>query len=139
MSFHTPSYPFLVTHVLLGYVARNVVSHTPFPDGYCSTVQGLLDWFEVDLGFTELLFIQIGLCVMCVLVGYVTRNVVSHNPCVRSYTWVTSHVCIYEVYAYMGHVYAYMGHSIVVYVCIDMCICICIYARQKRTDLLSCG
>jgi len=25
----------------------------PFLDGYCSTVQGLLDWFEVDLGFTE--------------------------------------------------------------------------------------
>jgi len=23
-----------------------------FFDGYCSTVQGLLDWFEVDLGFT---------------------------------------------------------------------------------------
>jgi len=35
-----------------------------FLDGYCSTVQGLLDWFEVDLGFTELLFIQIDLCVM---------------------------------------------------------------------------
>ena len=34
-----------------------------FFDGYCSTVQGLLDWFEVDLGFTELLFIQIDLCV----------------------------------------------------------------------------
>ena len=28
-----------------------------FLDGYCSTVQGLLDWFEVQLGFTELLFI----------------------------------------------------------------------------------
>ena len=27
-------------------------------DGYCSTVQGLLDWFEVDLGFTELSFIH---------------------------------------------------------------------------------
>jgi len=37
-------------------------------DGYCSTVQGLLDWFEVDLGFTELLFIQIDMCVMCVFV-----------------------------------------------------------------------
>jgi len=37
---------------------------------YCSTVQGLLDWFEVDLGFTELLFIQIDLCVMCVFVLY---------------------------------------------------------------------
>ena len=41
---------------------------TPFLDGYCSTVQGLLDWFEVDLGFTELLFIQIDLCVVCVFV-----------------------------------------------------------------------
>jgi len=27
----------------------------------CSTVHGLLDWFEVDLGFTELSFIQIDL------------------------------------------------------------------------------
>ena len=36
--------------------------HT-FLDGYCSTVQGLLDWLDVDLGFTELSFIQIGLCV----------------------------------------------------------------------------
>ena len=39
-------------------------------DGYCSTVQGLLDCFELDLGFTELLFIQIHLCVMRVLVLY---------------------------------------------------------------------
>ena len=29
-----------------------------FFDG-CSTVQGLLDWFEVDLGFTELSFQEI--------------------------------------------------------------------------------
>jgi len=41
-----------------------------FLDGYCSTVQGLLDWFEVDLGFTELLSIQIDLCVLCVFVLY---------------------------------------------------------------------
>jgi len=39
-------------------------------DGYCSTVQGLLDWVEVDLGFTELSFIQIDLCVLCVFVLY---------------------------------------------------------------------
>jgi len=37
---------------------------------YCSTIQGLLDWFEVDLGFTELSFIQIDLCVLCVFVLY---------------------------------------------------------------------
>jgi len=41
-----------------------------FLDGYCSTVQGLLDWFEVDLRFTELLFIQIDFCVLCVFVLY---------------------------------------------------------------------
>ena len=28
-------------------------SQSLFFDGYCSTVQGLLDWFEVDLGFTR--------------------------------------------------------------------------------------
>ena len=37
-------------------------------DGYCSTVQGLLDWVEVDSGFTKLSFIQIDLCVLCVFV-----------------------------------------------------------------------
>jgi len=44
--------------------------HLIFLDGYCSTVQGLLDWFEVEVGFTELLFIQIDLSVMCVFVLY---------------------------------------------------------------------
>jgi len=43
-----------------------ISSHPTFLDVYCRTVQGLLDWFRVDLGFTELLFIQIDLCVMCV-------------------------------------------------------------------------
>ena len=47
-------------------------------DGYCSTLQGLLDWVEVDLGFTELLFIQIGLCVMC---GFVLYSPVSLSSC----------------------------------------------------------
>jgi len=45
------------------------VTHISFLDGYCSTVQGLLGWFEVDLGFTELSFIQIGLCVLGVVGG----------------------------------------------------------------------
>jgi len=37
-------------------------------DGYCSTLQELLDWVEVDLGFTKLLFMQTALCVLCVFV-----------------------------------------------------------------------
>jgi len=45
----------------------------PCVDGYCSTVQGLLDCFEVDLGFTELSFIQIDLCVLCVFVRHRER------------------------------------------------------------------
>ena len=38
-------------------------------DGYCSTVQGLLDWFETEVGFAKLLFIQTDLCVLCVEVA----------------------------------------------------------------------
>jgi len=36
----------------------------PFLDGYC-TVQGLLDWVEVDLGFPELVLFRL-ICVFCV-------------------------------------------------------------------------
>ena len=72
-------------------------------DGYCSTVQGLLDWFEVDLGFTELLFIQIDLCVLCVFVLY--------SP----------------IYAYMiVCMYACMP----LYVCMYVCMPICMYVRM---------
>ena len=49
-------------------VLQRVAVHCTFLDGYCSTVQGLLDLFEVDLGFTKLSFIQIDLCVLCVFV-----------------------------------------------------------------------
>ena len=51
---------------LFFFLVVMMVYFLTYLDGYCSTVQGLLDWFEVDLGFTELLFIQIGLCVMFV-------------------------------------------------------------------------
>ena len=50
-----------------------------FLDGYCRTVLGLLDWFEVDLGFTELLFIQIDLCVI-----FLFSTPQSHSPLVLS-------------------------------------------------------
>jgi len=57
------------TNVSLGLMSNTGIpmdaSSCVFLDRYCSTVQGLLDWYEVDLGFTELLFIQIDLCVMC--------------------------------------------------------------------------
>jgi len=49
-----------------------------FLDGYCSTVQGLLDWFEVDWGFTELLFMKIDLCAL-----YVCNQVSANNGSLR--------------------------------------------------------
>jgi len=53
---------------------------TTFVDGYCSTVQDLLDWFEVDLGFTELLFTQIDLCVMYVFAHRYSRHTTHEKP-----------------------------------------------------------
>jgi len=44
-------------HTYPRVVSLESLQERTFLDGYCSTVQGLLDWFEVDLGFTELLFI----------------------------------------------------------------------------------
>ena len=53
------------------------LSLSTFLDGFCSTVQGLLDWFEVDLGFIKLFFIQIDLRVMRVFVLYLTLSLSS--------------------------------------------------------------
>jgi len=41
-------------HTYKSHIQVTHMTHTFFLDGYCSTVLGLLDWFEVDLGFTEL-------------------------------------------------------------------------------------
>ena len=40
-------YMYTHNHTFRGY-------RPTFLDGYCNTVQDLLDWFEVDLGFTKL-------------------------------------------------------------------------------------
>jgi len=55
-------------------------------DGYCSTVQGLLAWFEVDLGFTKLLFIQIHVCVMCFFL-IASKVVASFSHLFLLYSW----------------------------------------------------
>jgi len=67
---HTYSYVILYAYIscmcLCAYFRCICLVYTFF-DGYCSTVQDLLDWFEVDLGFAELSFIQIDLCVLCLV------------------------------------------------------------------------
>jgi len=72
-------------------------------DGYCSTVQGLLDWFAVDLGFTELLIVQIDLCV-----------------CGSSPT------CAYVVSVCLCLVWC-VCVSVCLCVCVSVCLCFCMY------------
>ena len=58
---------------------QHIATHcNTFFDGYCSTVQGLLDWFEVDLGFTELHFFKL-ICVFCV---FLFSTPAFHSPLV---------------------------------------------------------
>jgi len=45
-----------------------------FLDGYCATVQGLLDWFEVDLIFTKLRFFRLIFLLSVFCVSYVTSR-----------------------------------------------------------------
>ena len=67
-------YTYIYTHTNVRiYIYKYTYMHT-YMYWYCSTVQGLLDWFEVDLGFTKLLFIQTHLFFMCVFVLYATRS-----------------------------------------------------------------
>jgi len=73
-----------------------------FLDGYCSTVQGLLDWIEVDLGFTKLLFIQTDLFCVWVKSSWIMSDIwVSHLACMNeschTYVWVMSHAWISHV------------------------------------------
>ena len=77
---------------------------TTFFDGYCSTVQGLLDWFEVDLGFTELSFIQIDLCVHRIR-SLDHNNVTRVYGSIFSYAYVSTFVFLYAstfVYVYVS-------------------------------------
>ena len=49
---------FCVYKVFLWVPRALLCVFTAFVDGYCSTVQGLLDWSEVDLGFPELVLLR---------------------------------------------------------------------------------
>ena len=77
------------------------MKHTFF-DGYCSTVQGLLDWFEEDLGFTELSFAD-------------TLFATPYNDRKRNETHHTEALQIVCVCV-----------CVCVYMC--MCVCVCVYA-----------
>jgi len=61
-----------------------VVYHNTFVDGYCSTVHVLLDWFEVDLGFTKLgsftlICLQSVFFVAYALLSRSSRNTLQHT------------------------------------------------------------
>ena len=96
----------------VSYVFRYMrARYTTFLDGYCSTVRGLLDWFEVDLGFTELLFIQIDLCALCVFARYTSVFAVYVNIYMNIHTYVYIHAHTFAVYINIYiyiHTYTYI-------------------------------
>ena len=62
----------------------------PFLDGYCSTVQGLLDWFEVDLGFPELFLFRL-ICVLSVFFADVClMTQCQHHFDVQPLSWASA-------------------------------------------------
>jgi len=66
----------ICTHV---YIYMYIYVYTYTHTYLCSyKYEGLIDWFEVDLGFTELFFIQIDLYIMCCFVLY---SLVSTSSC----------------------------------------------------------
>ena len=89
-------------------------------DVYCSTAQGLLDWCEVDLGFTELLFIQIILCVMCTRASDVWSTIKFLSANVHLFTYIEK-VCKCPSF----------------YICFSLCKCpsfyICFYVCRKMS------
>ena len=84
-----------------------------FLDGYCSTVQGLLDWFEVDLGFTELLFIQTLATFLFLSLSFHQSINLSHD---------LSHVCIVCVCVCV---------CARACVCVSVCVCIQIHTLPE--------
>ena len=59
------------------YITRIIHTHFFFFDGYCSTVQGLLDWFEVDSGFTIYMYIYMYIYV-CIYISHVSFTHITH-------------------------------------------------------------
>jgi len=78
----------------------------------------LLDWFEVDLGFTELSFIQIDLCVLCVF----DTQVPFRARCVDFFVRVGKGVCV----------------CVCGCVCVCVCVCVWIFIRRYTSPPCAC-
>jgi len=84
------------------YVYVILVSQdTSFLDGCCSTVQGLLDWFEVDLGFTELSFILH----VCICQPRISRHILRSGSVAPGTNLFFSYSCMKNTRMCMSHTY----------------------------------
>ena len=97
-----------------------------FLDGYCSTVQGLLHWFEVDLGFSELVFSRL-ICALSVCFASDDRAWHAQGRscvCLRVCVLRGASVC---VYVYMCVCVCASVHLCVcVFVCFFVCMFVCL-------------
>jgi len=120
-------------------------------DGYCSTVQGLLDWVEVDLGFTwafiysnrfvcsvssglksliynflvawvQYVYIYIYMCV-CVCVYIIRGGERCASTCISLLYTIFIVVLVQYVYIYI-HIY--------------VCVLVCVYMRDEERRASTC-
>jgi len=100
-TLHATRYTLHPTPFLDGYCST-------FLDGYCSTVQGLLDWFEVDLGIIELSFIQIDIHPSTSTL-HATRYTLHATCCTLHATCYALHAIRYTIYVvcYALHAWTY--------------------------------
>jgi len=121
----------LVTLALVAVVVAEVVAEVVVEvscvclDGYCSTVQGLIDWFEVDLGFPELFVFRL----ICVLSVFLSPTLSSRSPLVA--------VVVAEVSRLLVHLRFLLlpaNVCVCVFVCACVCVCVCVWvcARVKH-------
>ena len=92
-----------------------------FFDGYCSTVQGLLDWFEVDLGFTRAyIYSNRFVCCVCFRDTWDYFNHLYHllflllthgiyiYICIYTYIWIYSYIHIWYRYIQVCFTYIHV-------------------------------
>ena len=92
---------------------------TTLLDRHCSTVQSLLDWFEVDLGFTKHLLFRL-ICVLSIFRGSISR------------IWTTLRARSCEIFWLLKRTRRRkigLGNTktrwAFVYVCVCVCVCVC--------------
>jgi len=105
----------------------SLLAHHSFLDGYCSTVQGLLDRFEVDLGFPEPVLFRL-ICVFCVFLFCVFFGALFFGSiCLSASLFTRLMFCLFSLNVSVRvSVCRCVGVSVCRCVGVSVCLCVCV-------------